>query len=370
VRLPTYQDLSREQHEVYFMRLDGTHLVTGPPGTGKTVMALWRAQALNVDDRPVNILMHSNVLKGYTSLAAAEVGVDGGVETYRRWFKNQWNKAYGADPPMVPGEKWSYDWSEVVLKVVTDPPRFDGLTDVLVDEGQDLHPSFYRVLQLLAKNATVFADENQRIGDDNSLLEDIALGLGRATERHLLTVNYRNTAEIAALAAHFYCGAPTGIPDLPERRGELPLLRRHRDLDDLADLVVRHEQTFSDRSIGVILPRTYLQAALFKVLDKRRTRRPVQAYLPSGGDRRHWSMDFAEPGIRIINHWQAKGLEFDTVFLPELQLEDRDPSSADVKMRYYVACSRAREELWLSWSGDGPEPAVVADIPNDVLERL
>lgn len=86
---PGYEDLSLEQDEVYNLPLDGKSLVSGPPGTGKSVMALYRAQALSIDDRTPAILMFNNVLKQYIALHAAKLGVADGVETFHCWFRRE-----------------------------------------------------------------------------------------------------------------------------------------------------------------------------------------------------------------------------------------------------------------------------------------
>lgn len=365
--LPTFQELSKEQDAVYSMSLDGNHVVAGPPGTGKTVMALYRAQALNIDDRRAHVLMHSNTLKQYTRLAAAEVEVEGSVDTFHRWFARFWEGHFGCSPPKIAGDQWAFDWDEIARAFARKPPRADTLPDLLVDEGQDLSPSFYQLVSMMASNVSVFADENQKLFPNNSTLDEIRRGLGRRTEVHKLTRNYRNTVEIAALAAHFYCGGPTGIPEPPEREGDVPLLRRFDGLNEFIELLARYEKNFSDRSIGVILPDRYLEKQVFNKLNHRRPRNPVQAYISQYPQ--HRVIDFEQPGVKIFNYWQVKGLEFDTVFVPELQRVTQDPTSAEVRMRFYVVFSRAREELILSYCGDR-EPPIVADVPQDLLERM
>ena len=75
VRLPAFEDLSKEQDLIYNLDLDGNHLVTGPPGTGKSIMALYRAQVLSFDEREPAVLMYNNVLQQYTKQAAEQVSI-------------------------------------------------------------------------------------------------------------------------------------------------------------------------------------------------------------------------------------------------------------------------------------------------------
>ena len=56
LRLPLFEELSNEQKHAFRLVGDKTVLVTGPPGTGKSVIALFRAanvQQLGNDRNPV-----------------------------------------------------------------------------------------------------------------------------------------------------------------------------------------------------------------------------------------------------------------------------------------------------------------------------
>ena len=53
--------------------------------------------------------------------------------------------------------------------------------------------------------------------------------------------------------------------------------------------------------------------------------------------------------VTVLCFASAKGLEFDAVFLPELQTIDVKGRERDtIRMNLYVMCSRARTHLWLS----------------------
>ena len=369
MRLPTFQELSKEQDVILNLPLDGNFLVSGPPGTGKTVMALYRAHALNADGRPARLLMHGNVLSQYTRLAAKALGIEAAVATFHSWFGSLWRSTYGSAVPTVGhGDPWAFDWPAIRATFTSEPPRRDSLEDVLVDEGQDLSVDFYRIVRRLARNISVFADENQKLFEDNSTLDEIERNLGANVEHHQLTRNYRNTQEIALLAREFYCGVQTGVPDLPEdRRGDTPVLRRFPRMYEFVDYVVRYATTWSDQTIGIACPNKTAQKHLLNRLGNKGLPHAPLAYMSD--EPKHHDLDFESPGIKIVHYRSVKGLEFDAVFAPELQQIVKDPTSAELKMTMYVVASRARRVLEFSYTGDGPEPGIVAGIPAHLLER-
>jgi DNA helicase IV len=362
--LPSYEDLTKEQDEIYNLPLDGNFLVSGPPGSGKSVMALYRAEALTIDDRTPSILMFNNVLKQYIQRHAAELGIEGNVETFHRWLAGFWRQNYHVRPPKLGGDEWGYDWAALLSQFFSAPPPPGAVHDLLVDEGQDMPLDFYRLTPWICSNVTVFADENQQLRDENTTLKEIEIAV-RAVRHLTLRRNYRNSIEIAKLARHFYAGAPTGVPDLPTRSWHPgPVLTRYRSDHGLIEDVATYAKTYGNRRIGIAVPTNRLQIRLLNQL----THRKVTAETYVSGDVRHSRLAFGTPGVKIINFASLKGLQFDTLFLPELQLAPPDVSSAAVRMRFYVATSRARNELYLSYTGDA-EPPLVRDIPAEILAR-
>jgi superfamily I DNA/RNA helicase len=362
VRLPSYQDLSREQDKINNLPLDGSYLVVGPPGTGKTVMALYRAQMLARKHAKLAILMHNRLLSQYTSDAAKKLGVDAYVDTFARWLFAFWLGQYRRRYPQL--RKYIPDWERILVLLNEDPPARGILPYLIVDEGQDIAPGFYLAAQYLSKHLTVFADENQRITDQHSQLSDIRSYSG-LTSTHKLTRNYRNTREIAELASCFYTGLSTGVADLPARSGDVPVLKRHANVDRAADFITKYEKTRSDQDIGVLVPDIRTRGVLADKL-KGKTRRKVEVFVGGQGANAQ-QLSFGKPGIKLLCYASAKGLEFDAVFLPELQNFRTDPSLPEFKMMMYVLCSRARENLFLMYSGNG-EPRVVSALPKQHLD--
>jgi superfamily I DNA/RNA helicase len=366
LELPDFDAFSEEHDDILALPLDASCLITGPPGTGKTVMAIYRASMLYQSGRQTLLLMYGRLLSSYAKAATAKLAIDGVVSTYHSWFPRFWLQCYGSQPPR--SSRWTFDWSACTERIIREPPQADRL-HILVDEGQDMPRDFYLLLRLISQSLTVFADENQRITEQQSTLAEIRAATG-IREVLTLTRNYRNTRPIAEFAATFYAGLPSGIPALPppSARGERPFLIAHEKLHQTIEFIRTYENNHHDQSIGIFLPYR-ANVEQFHNRLKTKTRNPVQVYLSR--DFRAApalpQVDFAIPGIKLLTHASAKGLEFDTVFLPEMQAVSGDPRSDDLRMKFYVMSSRAKRVLGLMYTGEGV-PRFVQALPLALME--
>ncbi|BBY28096.1 AAA family ATPase [Mycolicibacterium sediminis] len=365
LELPDFNDLSAEQDDVLDLPLDASVIVTGPPGTGKTIIAIWRANMLHKARRPTLLLMYGKLLSTYTGAAVKELDVDSLVSTYHSWFPTFYKQAYGQAPPKV--DRWTYDWNACKEKMMKSPVPKMLQRHIIVDEGQDMPKDFYLMLRMVSRSMTILADENQRITDDQSTIAEITAASG-VKEVRTLTRNFRNTRPIAEFAAQFYVGLSSGIPELPaeSRAGERPVLQGHKDLAETVRQIISYESTFRDHTIGVLVPQVRLLKSLYNRLSIK-AKKPVQAYVSEKQNGGLPNLDFAKPGIKLVTWASAKGLEFDTVFLPELQTVKGDPKSEELRMKMYVLSSRAKQRLFLSYSGEGT-PLFVDSLPLNLLE--
>jgi DNA helicase IV len=293
MRLPTYQELSREQDEINGLPLEGSYLVTGPPGTGKTVLALYRAEMLTNRAASAQLIMYSRLLSNYVRNAIDELDLNGVARTYNAWLYGFYKEQYRARLPQL--ERWKPDWDAVLTKVNSEPPPANSLPFLIVDEAQDLPKQFFLICQHLARHMTVFADENQKLMEENSTLDEIKTYGGIKTPLYTLTRNYRNTKEIAELAATFYTGLPSGIPEFPERRGEKPELVRTESIAAAVDFIARYERNNPDLEIGVFTPTRSLQRKFVNRLSGK-TSSEVQFY----DSREPAELDFESPGIKVV----------------------------------------------------------------------
>jgi DNA helicase-2/ATP-dependent DNA helicase PcrA len=374
---PSHADLSREQQKIYSEHLEKALLITGPPGTGKTVMAIMRGQRIAEHEKySTNLLMFNNALKDFTKSNTKTVD----VSTLDSYLTKKFKISHAEK--MVTG-KYEFPWSKVKVNV-NRYLKVDELekvfpSQVLIDEGQDFPPILWEILSsiwLKLHSAdilfapTVMADENQRLHvEANSNIDDIRQGLGLvpscldAFVEEKLTRNYRNTFEIAEFAKHFYVGNQTEIPNSDYcRAGTKPTLFFHNNKksDLLINRILNFKINNPTKTVGVIIPKKASTSLTESVglnlkgeVQKRRLDNIKVQYRVSRPRREYASfndleLDFDSTNtITVLTQQSSKGLEFDCVFVPFLNQVDYSDDGFDQSMTLYVIFHRARDFLFL-----------------------
>ncbi|GGS47709.1 HelD family protein [Streptomyces cinerochromogenes] len=217
---------------------------------------------------------------------------------------------------------------------------------VIVDEAQDLTPMQWRMVGRRGRHATwtVVGDPAQSSWsdpDEAAEARDEALGT-RPRRRFQLTVNYRNPAEIADLAAKVLALAMPGseAPSAVRSTGVEP---RFTVVEGALEKTVRVE---AERLLGLVDGTVGVVVAMNRREEARR-------WLAGLGDR-----------VVALGSLEAKGLEYDaTVVVSPAEIADESPAGLRV---LYVALTRATQQLTVvSGERDEPDAAGVPDLLRD-----
>ncbi|WP_225831640.1 UvrD-helicase domain-containing protein [Streptomyces sp. NK08204] len=217
---------------------------------------------------------------------------------------------------------------------------------VIVDEAQDLTPMQWRMVGRRGRHATwtVVGDPAQSSWsdpDEAAEAREEALGT-RPRRRFQLTVNYRNPAEIAELAARVLALAMPGseAPSAVRSTGVEP---RFTVVGEVLGDTVRAE---AERLLGLVDGTVGVVVAMHRREEARR-------WLAGLGDR-----------VVALGSLEAKGLEYDaTVVVSPAEIADESPAGLRV---LYVALTRATQQLTLvAGERDEPDAAGVPDLLRD-----
>lgn len=255
---------------------------------------------------------------------------------------------------------------------VTDPEAQWG--HVLVDEAQDLHPAQWRLLRSVvpegANDLFVAGDVHQRIYRSYVPLSRVGINiLGRSA---VLRVNYRTTEETLKLAVSLLHGKRFAeLDDFSEEAslagyrselfGDEPIMSGFEDASEQYDAVAEQiEKLVSDQGIApadiAVGVRDKYTASRWRT---KLTERGIKCReLGKSGDPSGF--------VAVGTMHKLKGLEYRYVFLVDVSANsippknvlakmddpaDRDEFILEERCLLYVAATRAREQLWMSWVG-------------------
>ncbi|MDH2429892.1 UvrD-helicase domain-containing protein [Sphaerisporangium sp. TRM90804] len=238
-----------------------------------------------------------------------------------------------------------------------DAPRREPYRHIVVDEAQDLHPAQWRLLRAAVPpgpdDLFIVGDPHQRVFDTRVALST----LGIKAETFRLSVSYRPPGEILSWCLRVRGGGPAdGLVDgatslaglRPARQGGRPDVREYTSHEaELAGLA-NHVREWLDE--GVPPGRIAVAARTSELV------REARAALAGGG-----------VDVRVTPFHRLKGLEFQRVALvgvsegvvpaPDaLTPADEDPTARAHDLQrerglLYMACTRAGERLYVSYSG-------------------
>ncbi|SDE45980.1 Type III restriction enzyme, res subunit [Paenibacillus sp. UNCCL117] len=288
------------------------------------------------------------------------------VYNFHEWLRNKLHTKEEHIPALLD----KLERKEAIL------PTYDA---ILIDEGQDFESSWLRllgqVLNPVTQSLLLVEDRAQSIFKrKNSLAQDTGLDFrGRSK---ILTINYRNTAQIVQFAWDFYrkhsqlqnkvkLGTAEGVEIIPpqstRRRGPEPRIIRCRSfVEEMQDVAMQIELLHRERHMPyeemLILYRVknnHMQSFIDDIQGQLRKSGIPHTWMTESPEAKR-SFSRQEETVKISTIDSAKGLDFRAVFIVNIEsmpfaLEENEEREVSL---FYIGMTRALEWLSLSYSGD------------------
>ena len=349
-KLPNGSDLSEEQLDIINLPPTKDWVIKGAPGTGKTVMAIYRAGMASQASKgkPVLLLVYNNPLMKFLSSA-----VQGNyyrnvkVLTYYQWLSDIYRE-YGFGP--VPENEYDHDWSRITSDLSRIGKKY---AHIIIDEAQDFPIELLKILKNISEHMTCFIDPNQAIElgktDTYSAIKTLCV-----EAPYKLTRNFRNTKPIRDLSA-LYCKDGEPAPSLTPGKKPVAIKCISGNFDDQNQKMVSIIKRNKEKNIGIIVNPNALNNTYNSMSKLLSNDVIVQMHKPKTKHR----IDFDKRGVKILSYGTMKGLEFDIVMLPMFdKIEMKDGGIIDAN-RAYVATSRPLEELYIYYWSERPSSGKV-----------
>lgn len=351
------EQLTAEQAQIINLKPNSNYVIQGGPGTGKTVIALYRAAQVCKNGETL-ILVFNRPLMLYLETILNQMSLQNcSVKTYFSWLSEVYRKI-GKSIPKINGEEFNLNFKAVVEDFSHYGKKL--YRQVVIDEGQDFPVDLIKAITLVSENVTCFIDPNQAIENQKTSVDNVVNVLDVESPR-TLNKNFRNSKEMNNLARLFWNNK--GIFPESVKNGTKPVLVKCRDFGDKDAKVASIIRANKDKDIGVF------------VNSKKDGWATYQSILKTVGndiDVQYWfasknqNLDFSKKGVKIFTYGTIKGLEFDSVIIGwGEKIQASDSEIAD-KNKLYVALTRARENLYICYFNENDKKDSYIDLFTNI----
>ena len=360
-------ELDDHQKDVIGLSADGSYLVIGPPGSGKTNLLLLRANYLSrAEHHNLAVIVFNGTLRNFIQAGANRYTFDPmRVQTIGQLFNSVLEEA--GSPRQFEG-----GFSEVrrarvsaVREILgTNPkPVFDS---ILLDEAQDYLLAELEVVRLLCHDVFLVADSRQQIYGDSVEFSVLAQ---LVSETRTLPFHYRSGPPICQVAdgigSRFF-GRPYEpiMPtcnykkDNPTPSVELVSASLDEQCERIAERLRVQLRAYSDEMLAVITPRLEEVRFVTSYLEQTDLHDRLCVQTREDG---YQPLDESKP-IWISTVHSAKGLEFGAVHFAGAEFVNR--FRGEQKRLAYTGVTRAK--ISLTVYHEKPLPAYFDSAFNDL----
>jgi superfamily I DNA and RNA helicase len=369
------EQLDDDQRRVIGLPIGGSHLITGPPGSGKSNLLLLRASYVRRAGRPnLIVLVFTRTLQEFMRAGVSTYDIPSErISTFRRW-----KKRFLAEHNMTVDLPPDFDESRRVLNTavidVIHKRHLKNVYDcILLDEAQDYLPEEMEIVCLLARDVYAAADGEQKIyrGKDPLPL----LIAQKEPQTHRLRFHYRNGYKICRFAdaiasdsgSHVSITSTSNYDEdaNPSTVTAYSAGTLQEQIANAASQIERQLRVFPDEMIGVLCPRVDQAVAAYEQLAELYG----EGCLLQTAERGY--SPFAESTrVCVSTIHSAKGLEYRAVHVIGTEALQDFSYRRNVA---YTAATRAKTSLSIHHSGALPDfiEGALADIgPRPQLPRL
>lgn len=307
-------ELDDYQRRIINKRTDNSFIVKGCAGSGKSILALWKAKQIQDENLgSYQMIVFTKSLKQYISDGVQQVGISANNVDYHWNWKNRRNC-----PPA--------DY-------------------IIVDEAQDFSKEDILEFKKSARKALLlYGDSAQQlfsfIQDKRTVsMEEIAVFTGYQTEQ--LVFNHRLPKKIARLAEKISSTSDDLEGRCTNEGVRKPKILEFSSFESQMDKIAEIIKNGNFEDVGILFRHNTEVERAYNYL------RSKGLNVEARFNGQTMDLNFNSDNPKILTYHSAKGLQFEVVFIPECVCSNNDDRNP-----LYVAMTRAYRELYIMHSGN------------------
>jgi len=370
----TDDELNDEQKAVISLPIGGSHLILGPPGSGKTNLLLLRAQYMTLaGHRNIMVIVYTRTLREFIVAGGHQYAFPSAkVQTCRKWQQDLLY-SYGVriEPPDDFEEQRTYFIQE--LGALIKKNRLSKIYDaILLDEAQDYLPEEILIFRTLGRVLFASADSRQKIYRVTDCLDVLK---STVDEIHPLRFHYRIGTKICKIADALAKDSEDFEPLAPISRYDEKAKpssvdhARCKGIDEEARKIIDKLETqlkaYPDELLGVVCPTNDSVSHVWEAI----LSSPLAPLAVLQTAEEHSAFD-ADKHICVSTLHGAKGLEVRAMHIAGCEFLKKFAYQRNMA---YTAVTRAKTSLSLYHSGDIPgylEQALMSTQPTPDLPKI
>lgn len=320
-------DSELDDYQYAIKELDQTrsYVIQGCAGSGKTILALWRAKELQESNRgSFFVLVYTKALRQFIDDGIRKIGINTNNVLYQWYWEIRKNKP-------------TADF------FIVDEAQDFTLTEVNYIKGKAKRSVMFfgDSAQQLYQDKMVTIDGNQR-REETSSMPGIAASLD--VQIYDLTFNYRLPKRIARFAEYINSQSDNLEPRCKKEGAYYPVLKKCKNFEEEINWIIQKIKENNLKDVGILLPQNKNAEKVYDDLNNLGLNPEAKFDVE---DKSVMSLDFNTDNPKILTYHSAKGLQFQAVFLPSCETTDEFFQNP-----LYVAITRTSERLYISYANE------------------
>ena len=332
------ESMDDEQLDLIGDTIDKSMIVAGCAGSGKSVIAMYKAQQILESKGDVILIAYTKSLNRYMR-QGKENSLDERFFYHWQWIDQGMPKA----DYIIVDEIQDFDREEIMQFINAARKCFFFFGDT----AQSIYRAFGKETLTIDQISSMTGIKVSRLYNNYRLPKPIA----KITQEYLGLTEENN---VRKYSESLYLSKENALPVFVECHS------RQEQIDCIISIIRKNKY----RNVGILVPENDLVLEIMNAFTSEKFACEFKFNAGYNDYRNKDTLNFKTEYPKLMTYHSAKGLQFETVILPFYQ----GASNLDEKKSLYVAMTRTYRHLYVLYNGDMLKP--LKGVPERLYERM